>query len=78
MAPGRRVRANGRRRHPACRRHLGATRYAAELLRWDDRVGTYRRGRFADIMPSTAIPPHDIAVLKNVCLVMKDGKIYKN
>jgi len=57
---------------------LGATRYAAELLRWDDRVGTIAAGRFADIIAVDGNPLNDIAVLKNVVFVMKDGKIYKN
>jgi imidazolonepropionase-like amidohydrolase len=57
---------------------LGGTRYAAELLRWDDRVGTIAAGKLADIVAVDGSPLDDIAALKNVAFVMKDGKIYKS
>lgn len=56
---------------------LGATRYAAELLRWDDRVGTVAAGKLADLVAVDGDPLEDIGVLKNVAFVMKDGQIYK-
>lgn len=56
---------------------LSATRYAAELLGWDDRIGTIEPGKLADIVAVDKNPFEDISVLKNVAWVMKDGMIYK-
>lgn len=57
---------------------LSATRYAAELLHWDDKVGTIAPGKFADIIAIENDPLEDISILKNVTFVMKDGKVYKS
>lgn len=57
---------------------LSATRYAAELLRWDDRIGTIESGKFADIVAVDKNPLEDISTLKNITFVMKDGNVYKN
>jgi len=57
---------------------LSATRYAAELLRWDDKVGTIAPGKFADIVAVDKNPLEDMSILKNITFVMKDGNIYKN
>jgi imidazolonepropionase-like amidohydrolase len=57
---------------------LGATRYAAELLRWDDRVGTIAAGKLADLVAVDKNPLEDIGTLGNVAFVMKDGQVYKS
>ncbi|WP_378956198.1 amidohydrolase family protein [Pelosinus sp. sgz500959] len=56
---------------------LSATRYAAELLRWDDKIGTIAPGKFADIVAVDKNPFDDISILKNVSFIMKDGNVYK-
>lgn len=57
---------------------LSATRYAAELLRWDDKVGTIAPGKFADVVAVDKNPLEDISTLKNITFVMKDGNVYKS
>jgi imidazolonepropionase-like amidohydrolase len=47
-----------------------ATRWAAELMGWEDRVGSISSGTFADIDGN---PVHDITTLENVDAVMKSG-----
>lgn len=57
---------------------LSATRYAAELLRWDDKIGTIAPGKLADIIAVDKNPLEDISTLKQVAFVMKDGNVYRN
>lgn len=57
---------------------LSATRYAAELLRWNDKIGTIEPGKLADIVAVDTNPLDDMATLKNVTFVMKDGIVYKS
>lgn len=56
---------------------LSATRYAAELLQWDDKIGTIAPGKLADIVAVDKNPLEDISTLENVTFVMKDGNVYK-
>lgn len=53
------------------------TRVGAELLGWDDRVGTIEAGKLADIIAVTGDPSADIGALENVEFVMKGGTIVK-
>jgi imidazolonepropionase-like amidohydrolase len=53
------------------------TRVAAELLRWDDRLGTIERGKLADIIAMPGNPLTDISALERVSLVMIGGKLVK-
>lgn len=55
-----------------------ATSVAAELMRWEDRIGSIEPGKCADIIAIKADPLKDITALKNVSFVMKNGIIYKN
>jgi imidazolonepropionase-like amidohydrolase len=50
-----------------------ATLTAAELMGWEDRVGSLRPGRFADLVASTADPLEDIEVLRRPATVVKGG-----
>ena len=54
------------------------TRVGAELLRWDDRLGTLEAGKLADIIAVTGNPLEDISALEQVAFVMIGGKIAKN
>lgn len=55
-----------------------ATVVAAELMQWEDSVGSLEEGKFADIIAVSGNPLDDIDALWNVDFVMKDGVVYKN
>lgn len=57
---------------------LSATRYAAELMRMDDGIGTLEPGKFADIVAIKGDPFRDMADMANIAFIMKDGVIYRN
>jgi imidazolonepropionase-like amidohydrolase len=54
-----------------------ATIVAAELMGWEDRVGSLQRGRLADLIAVPADPLADLAILEDVPFVMKDGVVVK-
>ena len=56
---------------------LSATRYAAELLRWQADIGTLEAGKFADIVALPGDPFTDMADMAHISFIMKDGRIYK-
>jgi imidazolonepropionase-like amidohydrolase len=53
------------------------TSVAAELLGWDDRLGTLERGKLADIIAVPGNPLTDISALERVSMVMIGGKLVK-
>jgi len=55
-----------------------ATKTAAEILGWSDRVGTIEPGKFADLIAVSGDPLRDITQLERVTFVMKGGVVYKN
>ncbi len=55
-----------------------ATVAAAELLGWQDRVGTIAPGKFADLIAVTGDPLKDIRELQRIGFVMKGGVVVKN
>ena len=55
-----------------------ATVNAAELLGWQDRVGTLEPGKFADIIAVAGDPLTDVTELERVQFVMKGGEVVKN
>ena len=55
----------------------GATRVAAEVLGWEDRIGTLQPGRYADLIAVAKDPLADISELERVQFVMKGGVVYK-
>jgi len=56
---------------------LAGTRVNAELLGWDDRLGTLEVGKLADIIAIPGDPLDDITLLEAVSFVMLGGKIIK-
>ena len=54
-----------------------ATLTSAELLGRDDRVGSIRPGRYADLIAVDGDPLDDITVLEDVPFVMKGGEVVK-
>jgi imidazolonepropionase-like amidohydrolase len=54
-----------------------ATINSADLLNWQNDVGSISTGKYADIVAVSADPLKDIAVLESVDFVMKGGVVYK-
>ena len=50
-----------------------ATRWAAELMGWDDRVGSLEPGRYADLVVIDGDPLADLGLLTSPARVMKGG-----
>src|SRR4051812_2730853 len=55
-----------------------ATSNAAELLEKKGELGVIAPGAFADVIAINGDPLADVAALKNVNFVMKDGKVYRS
>jgi len=55
-----------------------ATRWAAELLRWQDRVGTVAPGMLADLIAVHGNLADDVTLLEDVPFVMKGGTVIKD
>lgn len=55
-----------------------ATSQAAELIGWNDQVGTIEAGKYADIIAVREDPLQNIRALETVHFVMKGGVIIKN
>jgi imidazolonepropionase-like amidohydrolase len=51
---------------------------AAEMLGWQDRIGTIEPGKFADLVAVAGDPVADISELERVRFVMKDGQVVRN
>ena len=54
-----------------------ATWHAAQLLRWDDRVGRVEAGYLADVIAVPGSPLQDVRLLEDVSFVMKDGAVHR-
>jgi imidazolonepropionase-like amidohydrolase len=57
---------------------LSATKTAADIIGWSDRVGTIEAGKFADLIAVAGDPLRDITELERVTFVMKGGVVYKS
>jgi imidazolonepropionase-like amidohydrolase len=57
---------------------VSATSTSAEIIGWNDRIGTIESGKFADIVAVPGDPIQDITVMRRVGFVMKGGSIYRN
>lgn len=54
------------------------TNVGAELMSWQDRVGTIEKGKYADVVAVAGNPLADITELERVKFVMKGGEIVRN
>ena len=57
---------------------VAATALNAEIIGWQERVGSLVKGKLADIIAVPGDPLRDISVLEHVGLVMKGGVIYSD
>ena len=57
---------------------VAATSLNAEIIGWQDRVGTVEAGKFADLIAVPGDPLQDIALLGRVGFVMKGGTVYRD
>jgi imidazolonepropionase-like amidohydrolase len=55
-----------------------ATVSAADLLGWQDKVGSIAAGKYADLIAVEGDPLTDVEVLRQVKFVMKGGSVVKN
>ena len=54
------------------------TTSAAQMLGWQDRIGSLEPGMFADLVAVARDPLSDVTELERVRFVMKDGQVIKN
>ena len=57
---------------------LSATLWAAELMGWEDRVGSVEPGFSADLVAVEGDPTADVTLLERVSFVMKNGHLEKS
>ncbi len=55
-----------------------ATIEPALLLEAEDEIGSLEEGKYADIVAVDKDPTEDITALRNILMVMKGGKVYRN
>jgi imidazolonepropionase-like amidohydrolase len=52
-----------------------ATRWSAELIGWQDRVGSIAPGLYADLIAVPGDPTRDVRLLEDVPFVVKGGEV---
>lgn len=55
-----------------------ATTVAAEMMGWQDSIGSIEKGKFADIIVVSGDPLKDITELERIKFVMKGGQVIRN
>lgn len=50
----------------------------AEMMGWQDEIGSIEKGKYADIVAVAGDPLKDISELERMKFVMKGGKVYRN
>src|SRR5204863_9514431 len=71
--------ARGKQAHLSPARVLQAgTMTNAEMLRWQDRIGSIEKRKYADVIAVSGDPLADITELERVTFVMKGGRIIRN
>jgi imidazolonepropionase-like amidohydrolase len=63
---------------PALEVIRAVTSNAAEMLGWQDRIGTVEAGKLADLVAVSGDPLADVSELERVRFVMKDGTVIRN
>ncbi len=53
------------------------TRVNAELLGWEDRIGTIEPGKLADLIAVRGNPLEDVSELQRVSFVMSGGRVIR-
>ena len=67
-----------RRHQPRTRAIQAATTINAEVLGWQDQIGSIDQGKYADLIAVSGNPLSDITELQHVKFVMKGGKVIRN
>ncbi|MGH7596471.1 MAG: amidohydrolase family protein [bacterium] len=57
---------------------VSATSLNAEIIGWQDRVGSIEKGKYADLIAVSGDPLQDITLLQRVGFVMKGGVVYRD
>ncbi len=57
---------------------VSATSLNAEIIGWQDRVGSIEKGKFADLIAVPGDPLKDITLLQRPGFVMKGGVVYRD
>jgi imidazolonepropionase-like amidohydrolase len=57
---------------------VSATRLNAEIIGWQDRVGSIEKGKYADLVAVPGNPLQDITLLQRAGFVMKGGVVYRD
>ncbi|MCI0691049.1 amidohydrolase family protein [candidate division KSB1 bacterium] len=57
---------------------ISATSLNAEIIGWQDRVGSIEKGKYADLIAVPGDPSKDITLLQRVGFVMKGGIVYRD
>ena len=57
---------------------VSATSLNAEILNWQDRVGSVEIGKFADLVAVVGNPLTDVTLLERMAFVMKGGVVVRN
>ena len=65
------------RAHARCRRSRAPPSAAAQLMQWEDRVGSLAPGKYADIIAVDGDALADLHSFMKVGFVMKGGVVYK-
>jgi imidazolonepropionase-like amidohydrolase len=63
---------------PPMRAIVSATKISAQVMGWEDRIGTVEPGKFADLIAVEGDPLDDISTLEHVRWVMKGGVVYRD
>jgi imidazolonepropionase-like amidohydrolase len=57
---------------------VSATKLSAQVMGWEDRIGTIEPGKYADLIAVEGDPLADISLLERVSWVMKGGVVYRD
>jgi imidazolonepropionase-like amidohydrolase len=55
-----------------------ATIVDAQMMGWEDRIGSIEKGKYADLVAVSGDPMKDITEVERMKFVMKGGKVYRN